>query len=267
MLKQRIITAVVMLLLGVGFMFVLPNEYVTMLAFALLALMAWEWAGLVGLTTMKRRVNYALLTLILTYTVWKMFPALTSSFVWQVVTLTLTFQAAVFVGLFAKHGRWPTRFSLPLTFFGIVWLGNFALVFDTVFQQMGVWWLLYAMSLVWITDTGAYFAGKTFGCRKLALRVSPGKTWEGVWGGVLLASMFAMSIAVWQDMSVSIMVGLAFFVSSFSVVGDLFESALKRQIGVKDSSQMLPGHGGWLDRFDALLLALPLFFVLWQWWI
>lgn len=267
MLKQRIITAILMLLVGVGFLFLLPNVYVSALAFALLALMGWEWAGLMGLASVKRRMNYVLLTLIATYTVWVSFPNLTSSFVWQVVTLTLTLQTLVFVLLFAKYGHWPARFTLPLTIFGFLWLGNFTLVLDVIFQQMGVWWLLYAMSLVWITDTGAYFSGKAFGQRKLAVSVSPGKTWEGVWGGVALAGLFASAVAVWQTMPMLTMVVLALIVSSMSIVGDLFESAMKRQIGIKDSSQMLPGHGGWLDRFDALLLALPLFLVLWQWWI
>jgi phosphatidate cytidylyltransferase len=125
--------------------------------------------------------------------------------------------------------------------------------------------LLFALSLVWITDTGAYFSGKAFGKRKLAVNVSPGKTYEGVLGGVGLAVIFAAVVSMNVQQSFWSLIILGALVAFLSIFGDLFESALKRQAGAKDSSQMLPGHGGWLDRFDALLLALPIFWLLWQW--
>ena len=107
-------------------------------------------------------------------------------------------------------------------------------------------------------------SGKAFGKTKLALKVSPGKTWEGVAGGVGLAVLLSVIVAWQTNMPLGSMMALAFVVSFLSIYGDLFESAMKRQVGVKDSSNMLPGHGGWLDRFDALLLAVPLFWLLWQ---
>jgi len=264
-LKQRVITALLLLLVGVGFLFVLPKEWVDLPVVVVLALMAWEWAGLTGWVRSIERALYAWLTvLVFGYTV-VFLPELTQFSFWQVATLLLTLLSIVAVLRFAKQGCWSEGWQRWMRLFGVLWLVNFSLVFSVVFQVLGVWWLLFALSLVWITDTGAYFSGRAFGKRKLAVKVSPGKTWEGVWGGVGLAVVFAGVVAVNADRSVIALASIAVLVAFLSVFGDLFESALKRQMGVKDSSQMLPGHGGWLDRFDALLLALPLFWLLWQW--
>ena len=123
------------------------------------------------------------------------------------------------------------------------------------------------MATVWIADTAAYFAGRAFGRRKLAPAISPGKTWEGVYGA--LAAVAAYALALWpaarraggfDDSGIAPLAGwiaAALVLAALSVVGDLFESLLKRQAGVKDSGSILPGHGGILDRIDALLAAMP----------
>jgi phosphatidate cytidylyltransferase len=130
------------------------------------------------------------------------------------------------------------------------------------------------MALVWIMDTGAYFAGRQWGKRKLAAFVSPGKSWEGVWGGLVLVALFAVVVVVSgglanlapdHALSAPAFILLSVVVAFISVGGDLFESLLKRQSGIKDSSRLLPGHGGVLDRVDSLLIALPLFWVGWSW--
>jgi phosphatidate cytidylyltransferase len=264
-LKQRVITALVLLLIGIGFLFVLPPEWVDLLIVGVLGLMAWEWAGLTGWTSPLERAIYAWLTVLLFGYSLVFLPDLTQSLSWQIATLSLTTLTVVAVLRFAQHGYWPDGWQRWVRLFGLFWLVNFSLVFSVVFQRHGVWLLLFALSLVWITDTGAYFSGRRFGRHKLAVKVSPGKTWEGVYGGVGLAVIFAVMVALNTDLSMIALVAIASVVAFLSVFGDLFESALKRQMGVKDSSQMLPGHGGWLDRFDALLLALPLFWLLWQW--
>lgn len=265
MLKERVVTALVLLLVGVGFLFVLPPEWVDLLVVVVLGLMAWEWAGLTGWERSLERAVYAWLSVLLFGYSLVFLPELTQSLAWQIATLSLTALSVIAVLRFAQHGAWTDGWQRWMRLFGLFWLVNFSLVFSVVFQTLGVWWLLFALSLVWITDTGAYFSGRAFGQRKLAVKVSPGKTWEGVWGGVSLAVVFAAIVALSDGLSSIDLVLMAAVVAFLSVFGDLFESALKRQTGVKDSSQMLPGHGGWLDRFDALLLALPLFWLLWQW--
>jgi phosphatidate cytidylyltransferase len=137
------------------------------------------------------------------------------------------------------------------------------------FLSQGVLMLLSVLSLVWIADTAAYFVGRAFGRRKLAPHISPGKTWAGVAGAILAVLIVAFTI--WQfvpaariysnDLFAAIgpafaLLLLALLVAS-SIVGDLFESLLKRQAGVKDSGQLLPGHGGVLDRLDAMVPVLP----------
>jgi phosphatidate cytidylyltransferase len=158
----------------------------------------------------------------------------------------------------------------------VLWLTWLALCQS---KTMGVNYLLSVLALVWVADVAAYFGGRAFGRRKLASNISPGKSWEGVFSGVLavcvlaliwlalddqqisaspsLFSMLLQHSPVWAFMGVALLVGM-------SVVGDLAESLVKRSAGVKDSSALLPGHGGVLDRVDALLPTLPLALMLVQ---
>ncbi|MDX1454949.1 MAG: phosphatidate cytidylyltransferase [Gammaproteobacteria bacterium] len=125
--------------------------------------------------------------------------------------------------------------------------------------EFGVW-LIAVLLMVWATDVGAYFAGRGFGNRKLAPSISPAKTWEGALGGIFLAAAVAAGIAFWQAQGLWLEWSIGgLLVAAASIVGDLIESLLKRQAGIKDSGRMLPGHGGALDRLDSLLLAAPVF--------
>jgi phosphatidate cytidylyltransferase len=264
LLKQRVITAIVLLAVAILFLFWLPTGWFVLLVVAILAMMSWEWAGLTQLTDLRQRLIYTSLVLFVFALPMADDLQITQSMVWQVYTLLLTLAVLVAVRLFARKGCWSDGWQSIALGFGVLWLTNFAWSVLSVVQVLGVWWLLYAMSLVWITDTGAYFTGRAVGKTKLALKVSPGKTWEGVMGGVALAMLFSIAVAWQLELALAPMILLAFVVSFLSIYGDLFESAMKRQVGVKDSSAMLPGHGGWLDRFDALLLAIPVFWLLWQ---
>jgi phosphatidate cytidylyltransferase len=132
-------------------------------------------------------------------------------------------------------------------------------------QPVGNWLIMAVMVLVWGADVGAYFSGRAFGKRKLAPQVSPGKSWEGVYGGLLLSLLIAAVVGFVRDWTGGqMLLGLigAAIVVFISVVGDLTESMFKRQSGIKDSSNLLPGHGGVLDRIDSLTAAIPLFAVL-----
>ena len=117
--------------------------------------------------------------------------------------------------------------------------------------------LLSILFIVWANDVGAYLFGVMFGRRKLFERISPNKSWEGFFGGVACAVGVGMLVALWQDASVPVWAGAGGIVAVSGVFGDLVESMFKRSVGIKDSGNILPGHGGFLDRFDALILALP----------
>ncbi len=123
----------------------------------------------------------------------------------------------------------------------------------------GFWWLLWTMALVWIGDTGAYFAGLAWGRRRLAPAISPNKTVEGLAGGALAAAAAAVGLEAWWRLGLGPgpAVALSLVVTAFGTVGDLVESKIKRMAGAKDSGNLLPGHGGILDRFDSLMLAVP----------
>ena len=124
--------------------------------------------------------------------------------------------------------------------------------------------VLLVLVLVWIADSAAYFVGRAWGRRKLAPAISPGKTWEGVAGGLIGAALYAIILAFFTDRGAWLaLVVTALLLGMVSIVGDLFESAVKRQAGVKDSGSLLPGHGGILDRIDSATAALPLAALLW----
>jgi phosphatidate cytidylyltransferase len=125
--------------------------------------------------------------------------------------------------------------------------------------------ILYVFVLVWVADVGAYFSGRKFGKAKLAPRVSPGKSWAGVWGGLAAVAVFAWAVSqtlgAEAGQSVALII-ISVVTAAVSVLGDLFESMLKRFRGIKDSSRLLPGHGGIMDRIDSLTAAIPIFTLL-----
>jgi phosphatidate cytidylyltransferase len=128
--------------------------------------------------------------------------------------------------------------------------------------------VLYVLVLVWVADSGAFFAGRQFGRNKLAPRVSPGKTWEGVIGALVACSLFAFGYAQFIDLQGSALTGfilVCLVTVLFSIAGDLLVSLMKRQQGVKDTGTLIPGHGGILDRIDSLLAAAPVFLLGIRW--
>jgi phosphatidate cytidylyltransferase len=120
------------------------------------------------------------------------------------------------------------------------------------------WLLLALLSTIWIADSAAYFAGKNFGKHKLAPNISPGKTWEGVWGALIGVTLFAAILLFGFDFYNAAIFPLLWVVTIFGVIGDLFESMMKRQANIKDSGDLLPGHGGILDRIDGIIPSLPI---------
>lgn len=274
MLKQRVITALVLLLVLLPTLFYPQPEPFYVIAAVFIAAGSWEWARMNGLN-----MAFSLLVAGLSFMLsgWLWWAGLVDAVLPRVWLVTGC--AWVLVGswvLKAGVSAWSgysqsLRLVLGLSALSLTWLAV------AQARLIGINFLLSTLALVWVADIGAYFSGRAFGgqfCRrKLAVSISPGKSWEGVWGGMAGVMVLAL---VWRylDAASGVAVpslytrfgarGLLFlllaviFMTAMSVVGDLLESLVKRSAGVKDSSALLPGHGGVLDRVDALLPTLPL---------
>lgn len=276
MLKQRVITALVLVALLLPAIFATRAEPLAGLTLALIAAAAWEWGRLNGLA-MRGSLRVAAVCLTLCLFTWS------AAWAYHVPPLLwpLTGGFWVLTGAWLlRHGvqGWPTVSRTLRLVAGVValWLTWLAMYQAKV---VGINFLLSLLFLVWMADIAAYFAGRTWGRRKLAVAISPGKSWEGVWGGMvgvlLMACAWVWVDTQWVMDSPSLftqlyargwpfMVLATLFLVAMSVVGDLVESLVKRSAGMKDSSQLLPGHGGVLDRVDALLPTLPLALMLVQ---
>jgi len=261
-LRARIITALVLLPLVLAAIYLLPLAGYALAFLIVVAVAAYEWTALAGLEGRGARLAFVLVLALLCAAVWWL-PGLQ-----QPVLLAgagYWFFAALVVLAYPGSGAWLSR-PLLLGSGWIVLLAAWTALLVIRDREGGSHWLLWLFLLVWGADIGAYFAGRRFGRRKLAPQVSPGKTWEGVLGGVILA-LFATGalLAIAGRWSPGWLPVIALLVA-VSVFGDLFESVLKRHRGVKDSGTLLPGHGGALDRVDSLLAVLPFFglVLLWQ---
>lgn len=280
MLKQRVITAIALLLVLLPALF--SSTYVPFCAVSvvLITAAAWEWASLNGCRPIQAYI-FGLFCLTLCALAW-LAGLLEQSF----PMLWLLFGSAwVLVGgwlLRSGVTGWP-RIPQLVRLTGGAFLLCLAWLALAQARVIGINFLLSVLVLVWVADIFAYFAGRAFGGRfssaKLAPSISPGKSWEGVWGGMagvlILAFAWTWGDARWGASVPSLYTHLfargwwllliaSLFMASMSVVGDLVESLIKRSAGVKDSSGLLPGHGGVLDRVDALLPTLPLAMMLYS---
>jgi phosphatidate cytidylyltransferase len=268
MLRDRVTTAVVLVALFLAALFALPPLGWTLFAALVLAAAAWEWAGF-ALLGQAGRTIYTVLTVVVGAGIAHS-TGLASGGVNAPPLLAFYAGALLFwvVGApfwLARAPTCPSR-GLILVLGWIVLLPTFLAIVQLRNIQPAT--LLAFMIVVWIADIAAYFTGRRFGRRKLAPQVSPGKTWEGLFGALAAAAMYALAWgllfrdygpAAVRDLPASAawLVGLALALVALSVIGDLFESAMKRRAGLKDSGQLLPGHGGVLDRIDALTSVLP----------
>lgn len=274
MLKQRVITAVLLLLVLLAAV-ALGRVSFVLVAAAIMGAAAFEWlrlAGVRGNLAVLLGVGYALGLLLLELTGRTPSGAALTLVVagacgiWAtlVITLMQAQRSALRIG----------RKASILLCFSLLTAAWFALLF---LHGLGIIALLSVLALVWLADIAAYFAGRAFGRRKLAPNISPGKTWAGVVGamlGVLVAAVLAhwlwpngslFSNQLFASLNVLVVLALLCVLVAVSIVGDLFESLMKRQAGMKDSSGLLPGHGGVLDRVDALLPVLPAAVLIQRW--
>lgn len=274
MLKSRLITALILIPLVIAALFLLPWQGFALITLVVCMLAAWEWGPLAGFVSRGQRIWLALLCGCLLMLMTLSVPAyhqsvhqlllagpLWLSLVWWLVALALVLYYPGSAALWRDSRLWRLVFGLLTIvpfFWGMLALRRFGYEQN---PSVGAWWLLYVMFLVWGADSGAYMFGKLLGRHKLAPRVSPGKTWEGLIGGLVTSAVISWLFGRYAPLNAvpttllicSVMAALA------SVLGDLTESMFKREAGIKDSGQLIPGHGGILDRIDSLTAAVPVF--------
>ena len=263
MLFQRVLTVAVLLPLFLTALFLLPNLYWGLMLVGIVVLAGREWGRLAGYSDAGRTLFCALLAASCGAILWwEQGSGNARQFIYTPAGNLLYGAAAVFwVGIAPAWllRRWPVRSALPLAAAG--WLVLVPFWQALVCLQPTPGRLLVALCVIWVADTAAYFVGRRFGRRKLAPTVSPGKTWEGVWGALGAVAIYWVAIwALVPEHSAHLQSGLAWVLLTtlLGIEGDLFESWLKRVAGVKDSGSLLPGHGGVLDRVDSLTATLPL---------
>ncbi len=267
MLKTRVLTAIVLLAVLLPILFFLPPIYLSIFLLIAVVAAAWEWSRMIAPNAKYSAWIYAALCLCIIFALFGL-----NDPTWQfgllfIAVLFWFFNAPFLLarGMRLSLEKWRYYYGvlglilLPATWFALIFLREIGLIF-----------MLSTMALVWIADIGAYFVGKAFGKRRLAAQISPGKSVEGAFGGLVLCYAYALACVFFLPLDATLFGAWAFrfgwiplwlmvtVLVAFSIFGDLFESQLKRLAGVKDSSQLLPGHGGVLDRVDALLPVMPI---------
>lgn len=267
-LATRVVTALGLLALVLVALFALPPRWFAVVTLAAVIGAAAEWARLARLGGASRGLFVAGMVAIGAWLVFA--PAARFEDGWPPgVVLAVCGVASVFWLIVATPwvlARWDPASPLLRAIAGWVVLTG-AFVALVSMQARSPWLVLAAMAVVWIADTAAYFTGRAIGRHRLAPEVSPGKTWEGVLGALAGVAVYALALAPLAPAAgfrgaagpaaLALWVVLALALAGISIVGDLYESLLKRQAGVKDSGRLLPGHGGILDRIDALVAAMP----------
>lgn len=263
MLKQRIITAVFLALGFVALLFV-PTIYQALALSVLIVIALWEFLRLCRLSVLPCASLCALALAGFSYGSMN-FELLSDSLIKTILGAASALWFVIFLWVLsypASAALWAAKFSKVVQGFCLL-IGAWLAFMVLVHEQHSASHLLYVVVLVAAADIGAYFSGKAFGKHKLAPSVSPGKTWQGVAGGSLAVLACAGVASQWFTDFVFLgtlgFLCLAITCGFISVVGDLYESMIKREVGAKDSSQLLPGHGGLLDRIDGLIAASTLY--------
>lgn len=257
MLKTRIITALMLVAVFIPALFMLSNTYWAygMLALTLLALN--EWAGMIQLS-IKQHVVYLVIAATTGLIAVQMLQQ--QGFHWFFFqSLNIFFIVALFWTLLVPiwlAKKWIIN-KYVLALLGLMLMASvwFALICAKGADPR---LLLVLLATIWIADSAAYFAGKKFGKHRLAPSISPGKTWEGVLGALIAVTIFGVIMYFTFNLNSIAIFPALWLITSFGVIGDLFESMLKRQANLKDSGQILPGHGGILDRIDGIIPSLPI---------
>lgn len=263
MLKTRVITAIVMLLIAMAVVFGTPNLIFAVLAgTAILGVGGWEAARLARIQSPIKQWLFAGALLLASLGLWQWLSS--SQHLYWLIVAAITWTFPIF-SLKSPTQRHPA----PLVVLVLIVILTGAWLSLVILQAKSPWWIVLAVVLVAAADIGAYFSGRAIGGLKLAPSISPGKTWAGAIGGVVFATLLTPLALIWLPIETSLtgwqagLLGL--ILAPISILGDLFVSVLKRQAGLKDSSKLLPGHGGLLDRLDSLSAVLPFFTLLIGW--
>ncbi|MGB2102257.1 MAG: phosphatidate cytidylyltransferase [Porticoccaceae bacterium] len=268
MFKQRFATASVLALVFISALVFFPISVFISLIMLVVLVAGWEWADLAKIGSTSGKLFFVLallLSMLVTANYVGVYTAFDRLLSYQICLSAMGLWAVIFLWLQGYPSSailWsprPVMLALGIVLLSITWLA----IASIISLDNGRFLVLLAMAIIIFADIGGYIVGKSLGRHKLAPTISPGKTWEGLLGGMALQVLLVVGMVFffeevnWLNLCI-----LVFPVAFASVIGDLFESMLKRHRGVKDSSNLLPGHGGFLDRLDGVMPALPLFFVI-----
>ena len=258
MLKQRILTAVILVPVVLGAIFYLSNQWFALFMALPVLLGASEWTNIMGVENKKDKgifISTTAALILLCYFLSIKFIVPLAVLWW----LLAAFFVKAYPDRVALWASKPVLFVIGLFILVPAWLALVTLQG----QANGAFWVMYVMALVWGADTGAYFVGRKYGNAKLAPAVSPGKSIAGLWGGVattfIVALVVVLTTPAAENVGVISFLMVSMLATFASVLGDLVESMFKRHRGIKDSGNILPGHGGILDRIDSLTAAAPVF--------
>ena len=281
MLKQRVITAIVLLIVLIGSYMAGPVVLSGVMAIGFTVAL-WEWLKLAGINTKASALVAAVLGIgmsSLTYFAYQeiasgmegsaaLLGTLSSAFIYYILFITLLWIGTSIRVFFARHTGMKVA-PVMVALSGIFFVPAAWLSFVGMYATFGISMILSLLVIVWVADIMAYFTGMAFGKHRMSPAISPKKSWEGAAGGMLSVILLGYAAAYFMpgvDTIPSVVINacgagvwavVAFFLVVLSIIGDLYESALKRQAGIKDSSNLLPGHGGFYDRMDALMPTLP----------
>ena len=270
MLQTRVITGVVLLVAFAADLFLASVQVFALVLGFVVAAAAWEWSRLCGVRDEHWQTAFSAVTGALALTV--LYIPYNEVFMAWVLLLGFLYWLTVPMGFYMAprlkiFGRMQRRL-LGLGVFVMLVAAIAVQYLRTYAPNASPYLLFYALSIVWVMDIGAYFSGKRFGKTKLAPQISPGKTREGVMGGLLTTAAVMFVVLAFADFAqenwLKLIVATA-LAAAASVIGDLAESRVKRAAEMKDSSNLLPGHGGVLDRIDSVLSAVPVFAFIWAW--
>ncbi len=273
MLKLRVITALILFPLAVSGILFLSNEAFAAFVGIIMLFGAYEWAGFAKFPSMPSKLAYVTVVATILFSIWLINFILSVNFMNGMAAFFWGFALLLVIAYPGSSRFWSGKavivsimglFLLTITWYSVVSLHAVTELQFAHGHISGPYLLLSALMLIFAADTGAYFSGKRFGKNKLAPKISPGKSIEGVIGGLLLALSMSLLFTLWHRGGLHdylSIFGLTFITVFFSIIGDLMESMFKRQADIKDSSHLLPGHGGILDRIDSITAAVPVFFI------
>lgn len=268
MFKQRFATASVLAFVFISALVFFPISVFISLIMLVVLVAGWEWADLAKIGSTSGKLFFVLallLSMLATANYVGVYTAFDRLLSYQICLSAMGLWAVIFLWLQGYPSSailWsprPVMLALGIVLLSITWLA----IASIISLDNGRFLVLLAMAIIIFADIGGYIVGKSLGRHKLAPTISPGKTWEGLLGGMALQVLLVVGMVFFfEEVNWLNLCLLVFPVAFASVIGDLFESMLKRHRGVKDSSNLLPGHGGFLDRLDGVMPALPLFFVI-----